>query len=135
MSIDRRIQQLERAEGERLDPAIADFGAFWWRRQADPATTARRKTVLAAAGYRGTTLAEFRHWIAGAWTPAKRAESRAFLAAIRALVVCPADHAAIRCALAALAPHLDLSAHAAPVAIIAALEGAIAAEDTGQAAS
>jgi len=135
MSVDRRIQQLERAEGERLDAAIADFGAFWWRRQADPATTARREAVLAAAGYRGTTLEEFRHWIAGAWTPAKRAESRAYLAAIRALVLCPADHAAIRCALAALAPHVGLSAHAAPVAIIAALEGAIAAEDTGQAAS
>jgi len=135
MSIDRRIQQLERAEGERLDAAIADFGAFWWRRQADPATTARRETVLAAAGYRGTTLEEFRHWIAGAWTPAKRAESRAFLGAIDALVAHPADHAAIRVALAALAPHVGLTADAAPALIIRTIQATIADEDTVREAS
>ncbi len=135
MSIDRRIQQLERAEGARLDAAIAAFGAWWWRRQADPATTARRETVLAAAGYRGTTLEEFRHWIAGAWTPAKRAESRAFAAAVVALIAHPADRAALRVALAGLAPHVGCAADDAAVAIIRALRATIAADDAGQEAS
>jgi len=128
MSIDRRVQQLERAEDQRLDAAIAAFGEYWRRRQADPGTTARREAALAAAGYTGTSIAEFRAWQGTAWTPAERAESRAYLAAIAALVLHPADQAALRGALAALAPFLGLAADAAPALIIRALRTTIAAD-------
>ncbi len=130
MTIGRRVQQLERAEEQRLDAAIAAFGAYWWRRLADPATTARRAAALAAAGYTGTTIEEFRHWIGTARTPAQRAESRAYLGAIDALMGHPADGAAVRAGLAALAPHVGCAADAAPVAIIAALERAIGVSDS-----
>lgn len=132
MTIGRRVQQLERDQEQRLDAAIAAFGKYWWRRQADPATTARRDTALAEAGYTGTTIEAFRAWLGTAQTPAERTESRAVLAAIDALIGHPADRPTIRCALTALAPHVGCAADAAPVAIIAALERAIAAEDTGQ---
>jgi len=133
MSIDRRVQQLERAENQRLDAAVAAFGEYWRRRQADPGTRARREAALAAAGYTGTSIAEFRAWQGTAWTPAERAESRAYFAAIAALVQHPADQAALRTALAALAPHVGCAVDAAPVAIIAALEQACVPEDAGQA--
>lgn len=132
MTFGRRVQQLERAEEQRLDAAIAAFGEYWWRRLADPATTARRDAALREAGYTGTTIQAFRAWIGTAQTPTERAESRAYLGAIDALVLHAADRATIRAALAALAPHVGCAADAAPVAIIAALERAIAAADTGQ---
>ena len=129
MTIGRRVQQLERDQEQRLDAAIVAFGAYWWRRQADPATTARRDAALAEAGYTGTTIDHFRAWIGTAQTPAERAESRAYLGAIDALIGHPADRATIFFALTALAPHVGCAAHAAPVAIIAALERAIGVTD------
>jgi len=129
MTIGRRVQQLERDQEQRLDAAIAAFGAYWWRRQADPATTARRDTALAEAGYTGTTIDHFRAWIGTVQTPAQRTESRAYLRAIDALIGHPADQAAIFFALAAVAPHVGCAADAAPVAIIAALERAIGVTD------
>jgi hypothetical protein len=130
MTIGRRVQQLERDQEQRLDTAIVAFGAYWWRRQADPATTARRDAALAEAGYTGTTIDHFRAWIGTAQTPAERAESRAYLAAIDALIGHPADGATIRAGLAAVAPHVGCVADDAPVAIIAALDRAIGVTDS-----
>jgi hypothetical protein len=130
MTIGRRVQQLERDQEQRLDAAIAAFGAYWWRRLADPATTARRAAALREAGYTGSTIQAFRAWIGTAQTPAERAESRAYLGAIDALMGHPADGATIRAGLAALAPHVGCAADAAPVAIIAALERAIGVSDS-----
>jgi hypothetical protein len=126
MTIGRRVQQLERNGGQRLDAAIAAFGAAWQRHMADPATTARRAAALREAGYTGTTIEAFRAWIGTAQTPGERAESRAYRAAIRALVLCPADHAAIRAALADVAPFVGLTPDAGPLAILAALEDLLA---------
>lgn len=128
MTIGRRLQQLERAEGARLDAAIGAFGVYWWRHLADPATRTRRVSTLTAAGFTGTTIEDFRAWLPTVQTPAERAASRAVLAAIRALVAHPTDLAAIRAGLAAVAPHLGCAAHDAPTAIIAALERLIARE-------
>ncbi len=128
MTIARRVQQLERAEDQRLAAAIADFGASWQRHMADPATTARRDAGLAAAGYRGTTIDEFRAWLGTVQTPAERARSRAFAAAVVALTAHPADHAALRGALGDLTPHLGLAAPAAPVLIIRTLQATIEAD-------
>ena len=135
MSLDRRLQRLERAEEQRLAAAVAAFGAYWWRRMADPATTARREAALAAAGYTGASIEEFRRWIAGAWTPARRAESAAFLAAIDAVIGHPADGVAVRAGLAAVASYLGLGPAAAPLVILDSLRARIAAEDADQEAS
>ena len=135
MTIGRRVQRLERAEEQRLDAAIAAFGAAWQRHMADLATTARRAAALREAGYTGTSIEAFRDWIGTAQTPAERAESRAYLGAIAALTAHPADRAAIRAALAALAPHVDLSPTDASIVVIQTLRAAIEAEDAGQGAS
>lgn len=127
MTIGRRVQQLERDGAQRLDAAIVAFGAYWWRRMGDPATTARRDAALREAGYTGTTIDHFRAWIGTVQTPAERAESRAYLGALDALIGHPADQATIRAALADVAPYVGRDAADPPLTILAALRAGFVA--------
>ena len=129
MSIGARIGALERVEEGRYRAAVARFADFWRALLADPALAARAAAWLREAGGDGDTLARIAAWDARQ-PPEHRALYAAEDVAIGGMVAGAHDAAAIRAALAALAPALGLRADAAPSLIIDALQTAIA-RDSG----
>jgi len=134
MSIDRRVQQLERAAGAQFRAAVAAFAASWTARALDPRRQAYVRAQFQARGCDATRPEELDRWHA-AQPPAYRATHAALRAAIFGMVLRPDEAAPLRAGLAAVAPHLGLSADAAPVALIHALAAALAAEDAAWQAS
>ena len=125
MSIETRIGALEQQEERDEHAAIAHFAAWWDAWARDPETVARDEASLAAAGYTGSTVAELDAFFAARMTPEKLARGEHLWAVVEGTTQRPDDTAAIRAALAALAPDLGLTAQDRPAATLRALEAAI----------
>ena len=120
MTVATRIDHLER---ERFAEACRAFRPWFLEHLRDPDTERRERAWLVAAGMPvGGTRAELRAWFdAQPRTPAERAWDEAVDPVMELLMEHPAEHVAIRAALARLAPHLGRRAGDAPLVILAAL--------------
>jgi len=139
MSIETRIGALEQQEERDEHAAIAHFAAWWDAWARDPETVASDEASLAAArppgggagasrptaGYTGSTVAELDAFFAARMTPEKLARGEHLWAVVEGTTQRPDDTAAIRAALAALAPDLGLTAQDRPAATLRALKAAI----------
>lgn len=107
MSITRRVEQVER---DRFRAAIAHFAASWHRQVTDPATIATDAARLACAPPP---------------TPHERAFDAALWPVVELTTQRPHEHGALRAALAAFAPYLDLGAGDSPIVILQTLEASL----------
>jgi hypothetical protein len=124
MTIDRRVQQLERVEGEHFREAVAAFAAFWKARALDPQRQEYVRAYFQARGCDATRPDEQARWHA-AQPPGYQTVYGAMEAAIFGMVLRPYDEAAIRAALARVAPHINGCAGDPPLTILTALRAAL----------
>lgn len=125
MNAARRIDQLEQAEEQRFR-AAAEFATFWRGNVWDEARQARGAAALRAAGCDGDVLAFLeRHRLAQ--PPGDQALFDDMAIAVFGLVEGAYDDAAIRAALARLAPGLGCHADDSPVLLVRQLQATIAA--------
>ena len=117
MSVGTRVGRLER---DHFTEACRQFRPWFLDHLRDPALERRERAALVAAGAPAAgTWAEISAWIE-AREPITTAYE-ATCAAIDLLMEHPDDHAAIRAALARLAPHVGRCAGDPPLVILAAL--------------
>lgn len=121
MVLTKRLERLERV---RLREAIAQFGAFWVANANRPGGDEQAAAVLRDAGCAADSLDDIERWHAEQ-PPEYRAAAEALEAAVFAIVLRPEQERAILVALAALAPHLGLSAADSPFTILHALRRTI----------
>lgn len=116
MSVGTRIGRLER---DHFTAACRRFRAWFRAHLRDPDVDHRdRADLVARGGPADGTAAEIAAWFET--QPTTPAEA-AVCGAIDLLMECPDDHAAIRAALAVVAPHIGCAAHDPPLTILAAL--------------
>ena len=120
MNVATRVERLER---ERFAAACRRFRPWFLDDLRETAGEARERARLVAAGMPASApKAEVAAWFATQPTPpADQAWDEAVDPVIELLMEHPDDHAAIRAALARLAPHVGLRAGDPPLAILAAL--------------
>ncbi len=116
-------RRLARVEGSRFAAACRQFRPWFLQHLADPDHQRRRRAALVAAGTppeatREELLAWFR---AQPQTPAARAWHETVCGTVGLLMERPDDHAAIRAALARLAPHVGRCAGDPSLLLLAAL--------------
>jgi len=129
MSIAGRLAALEQFEEHDFRAAIGHFADWWDTTAREPATIAIAEALLAEAGYTGAPGEDLDAVLASNLTPAQVARDTRIWAVIESTTQRPGDTAAIRAALAALAPDLGLGAQDRPAAILRELEAAIARAD------
>ena len=128
MNIATRLDQLEQAEEQRFYAAAAEFAAFWKANCADDARQGRNDAALRALGCDGdgavlAVLARRRLTL----SPQERAIEDDLEVAVFGLVEHAHDAAAIRAALARLAPRIGCQADDPPVLLVRQLQATIAA--------
>lgn len=118
------VRRLDRVEGDRFTAAVREFRPWFLAHLRDPDADRRHRAALIAAGAPADgTWAEIHAWFEQQpTTPA----CAAICGAVDALMEQPNDHAAIRAALARVAPHVDRDPHDPPLAILGALRVAFA---------
>jgi hypothetical protein len=110
-------RRLNRVEIDHFTEACRDFGPWFLGLASDPATASRDRAILIAVGAPADgTLAEISAWADAQEPPSPRYAALAVV--IDLLLEDPADHAAIRAALAALAPHIGRCATDPPLTIL-----------------
>jgi len=126
MNAAQRLDQLEQAEEQRFRAAAAEFATFWKVNCADDARQGRNDAALRALGCEGDVLAFLeRHRLT--LSPEEQAIDDDLEVAVFGLVEHTHDEAAIRAALARLAPHIGCQADDPPVLLVRQLEATIAA--------
>ena len=119
MSIGDRIVRLER---DHFAEACHQFRPWFLEHLCGPVATRDHARLVAAGMPASAPKAEVDAWFATQpQTPAERAWDEAVDPVMELLLEHPADQAALRAALARLAPHLGLRAGDPPLAILAEL--------------
>jgi hypothetical protein len=126
MNAARRLDQLEQAEEQRFRAAAAEFATFWRGNVWDEARQARTRATLRAAGCDGDVLA-FLERQRLAQPPGDQALFDDMALTVFGLVEGAYDDAAIRAALARLAPQIGCRSDAPPVLLVRQLQATIAA--------
>jgi hypothetical protein len=113
-------RRLDRVEGDRFTVAVRQFRPWFVEHLRDPDSERRDRASLVAAGApSASTWAEIDAWLEAhePTTPAYEA----ICGAVDLLLEHPDDHAAIRAALARVAPHVGRRAGDPPLTILTAL--------------
>ncbi len=122
MSVGTRVASLER---DHFAAACRQFRPWFMAYLHDPAVDRRERAALVAAGApAAASWGEIDAWL-DAHEPTTPGHEAA-CGAIDLLLEHPDDHAAIRAALAVVAPFLDRDTHDPPLAILGALRVAFA---------
>ncbi len=116
MSVGTRVGRLER---DHSTAACRQFRPWFLAHLRDPDAERRDRAALAAAISAAGTAAEIAAWL-DTHVPTTP-EDEAVCGAIDLLMEHPDDHAAIRAALARVAPHVGQGAADPPLVILAAL--------------
>jgi hypothetical protein len=123
MSVDTRIGRLER---DHFAAACRQFRPWLLAHLWDPATQRRdRAGLVAIGGPAGGTPTEIHAWIAA--NLPRTPGARAVCGLTDLLMERPDDHAAIRAALAVVAPHVGRDAADPPLTILAAVRAGFVA--------
>jgi hypothetical protein len=118
--------RLARVETDRFTEAVREFRPWFLAHLRDPERQRRRREALVAAGAPvDGTRAEMYAWFG---TRPTTPEREAICGAVRPLMEHPDDHAAIRAALARVAPHIGRDPHDPPLTILAALRAGFASK-------
>jgi hypothetical protein len=111
-------RRLDRVEGERFATAYREFRPWFLGHLRDSDADRHRAALVAAGAPADGTWADIDAWFeTQPTTPA----CAAICEAVEALMEHPDDHAAIRAALARVAPHVGRCAGDPPLTILAAL--------------
>jgi hypothetical protein len=121
-------RRLDRVEIDRFTEAVREFRP-WFLAHIQAADTDRHRAALIAAGAPADgTWAEIHAWFEQQpTTPA----CAAICGAVDTLMERPDDHAAIRAALATVAPHIGRDPHDPPLTILAALRAGFSRDNHG----
>ncbi len=117
-------RRLDRVESDRFTEAVRDFRPWFLAHIQDADTDRHRAALIAAGAPADGTWAEIHAWFEQQpTTPA----CAALCGAVRPLMEHPDDHAAIRAALAVVAPYVGQGAVDPPLTILAALRAGFVA--------
>ncbi len=116
-------RRVDRVESDRFTEAVREFRPWFLAHLRDSDTDRHREALVAAGAPADGTWAEIHAWFQQQpTTPACAAICRA----VDALMERPDDHAAIRAALARVAPHVGRDPHDPPLTILSAMRARFA---------